>query len=968
MAGYQAVHNLEAQEVNKDQVTHSGQPPEKSEQWNLNVNYQPRSATTFIVPPRQPRNREWWRRIGLIGTLILAIGTGAILLSVALLIFLYKGADKARNRDPRSEFWDLIVFNEGATRLVTICSAVIRVSMGFQIGFAAAAMAAVILETSGSRFVDTAMLSIQRAASSSAGPGSMIPTAWQHFSSGRGSGLLHLVLLVSAFIIALVSTLTSTIILFDFGQDQISAPMVTSVTAVGFDTQQIFPFNGISYWKSRPLAHWRFAESRPTNIEIGLRTDNAIDTGDVYRAMLPFDNATDRTSLEFYEGPAVVVNQRTACFAPNFEKTSLNYQQGDGDVSSGLHLNASFSIQNQTDFLGNTSTSLKNIICRVHNDTADLASVKNDTKNPLSGWAYSFNSVLLVNSGSSLNGIGPTYDDKTGKPSKVVIPDNLQNLTFTRDGPWTMAYTSDGTEAFNATVCYISQNLPHRYNVTISGRAIDAEPESLYEWSDISTQGNGTSILKQLGVGISSVNTKDRDLLDLEVHSDAEPWADPNDEARVQTAYGLLWSTLVEYSLLGSWSFAGRIMTNSILSQFIWPTHPEHSAVVQNIIQETGDPAQAMQALVFRFYQMLYYDWLPNYKPTHQVTTINAKDVLIPEQWTGLIVVLAIIIAHFIVTAATMYLFAQRTTSSLLGNSWQAVSQMVSPETHDVIRAAGGEGMKDKEVAQLVKAAGRNDEAYVVSSGVDKGRTELRAPTVESATLGVPSATNTELQTTTASSNLLSTIATSTSSGDSTAEAATTTATTSSGETTSLQLSVAVTTTTEATTSEAAFEPIPTFNVVGKGAQVDGQYLLGYQSPGFFVGWQYSSTNYHMTFSIDSTTNRMIDVNGNILCIQYKGNGDPNLLSTCSSDMRSLPDYASVTCEQTRDRELHCSVPAKTCTFDIRTSRTTCTTLTGTFDNFYTYSGRQDGIFLAMAGAENPGANYQSVELGITPN
>ncbi|RGP70107.1 hypothetical protein FSPOR_4219 [Fusarium sporotrichioides] len=749
MAGYQAVHHLEAQAISQEQDSaNSGQvvsPLGKSGQWNLDVNYQPpiKSATTFIVPPRQPRIREWWRRIGLIGTLILAAGTGAILFSIALLIFLYKGADKARNRDPRSEFWDMIVFNEWATRLVTICSAVIRVSMGFQIGFAAAAMAAVILETSGSRFVDTAMLSIQRAASSSAGPGSMIPTAWQHFSSGRGSGLLYLVLLASAFIIALISTLTSTIILFDFGQDQISAPIATRLTAVGFDTQEIFPFNGISYWKSRPLAHWRFAESRPVKVETELRTDYAIDTGDIYRALLPFGKDTDRTSLEFYEGPAVVVNQRTACFGPKFESTVLKYQQGDSEVTSGLYLNASFTVENQTDFLGSASNTHKNIICRVHNDWntthhnvlpislcnngEDPVFIKNGTKNPLSGWDYSFNSVLLINSGSPLNGLEQTYDNKTGKPSKVEIPDNLQNLTFTRDGPWTIAHTTDGLEAFNATVCYISQNLPHRYNVTISGRAIDAEPEPLYEWSDIAAQENGISILQQLGVGTSSGSTKDRDILDLQVHSDPEPWADPSEEARVQQAYTLLWTTLVEYSLLGSWSFAGRIMTNSILSQFIWPTHPEHSAVVQNIMQETGDPAQAMQALVFRFYQMLYYDWLPNYKPTHQVTTINAKDVLIPEQWTGLVAVLVIIIIHFIVTAATMYLFAQRTTSSLLGNAWQAVSQMVSPETQDVIRATGGEGMKDKEVAQLVKAAGLDNEAYTVSSSADNGRTELRA-------------------------------------------------------------------------------------------------------------------------------------------------------------------------------------------------------------------------------------------------
>ncbi|KAF4503406.1 pyruvate decarboxylase [Fusarium agapanthi] len=241
-----------------------------------------------------------------------------------------------------------------------------------------------------------------------------------------------------------------------------------------------------------------------------------------------------------------------------------------------------------------------------------------------------------------------------------------------------------------------------------------------------------------------------------------------------------------------------------------------------------------------------------------------------------------------------------------------------------------------------------------------------------STTTTVESTTSTELQTTATgltkatSAHLSRTIATSASNDDS--SAATTAPTTSAAETTDLEVSIATTTTTEATTTEAAFEPIPTFDVVGKGAQVDGQYLLGYQSAGFFVGWQYPSTNYRLTFSIDPTTNSPIDVNGNILCIQYGTDGDASLLRTCSNNMLNQPDYASVTCEQTRDQELDCSVPAKTCTLEFDTLQITCTMLTGTFDNFYTYSGRQDGTFLAMAGATNPGANYQAVVLGITPN
>ncbi|KAK2669926.1 hypothetical protein RAB80_014063 [Fusarium oxysporum f. sp. vasinfectum] len=612
--------------------------------------------------------------------IILTVGTGVILFSVALLIVLWQGADKARSRHHRAEFWDKIVFDDWSTRLVTICSAAIRVSMGFQIGLAAAAMAAVILETTGSCFSDTAMLSIQRASSSSAGPTDLLPTAWRHCLAGRPLGFLYLVILALTFFVALVSTLTSTIFLFDFGQDQISSPVAKNIKAVGFDTSEIFPFNGISYWKSRPMAHWRFAESRPAEMETGLRTENAVDTGDIYRAMLPFDSPQDRATLEYYAGPAVVVNQRTACFVPTLDNVGLIYKLNDGSAAGGLYLNANIAVENQTDFIGTDPSNLGQITCRIHNgwlsidpfllpislcsSVANTVPIKNGTENPLSGWAYGFNSVLLVNSGSVLNGIAPVSNEKTQDLSPPEIPKALDNLTFRRDGPWTTAFTANGTDVFNATICYISQNLPHKYNVTMTGRAVPLRT-------------------RQLGVGISPDNTRGRGILDLQVHSGPDLWADPDD---------------------------GR----------------QHAAVFQNILRLTGDPAQAIQAVVFRFYQMLYYDWLPNFDPTHEVKTIHAQEVLIPQHWRGFVVVMAIIVAHFVVTALTMVLFAQRTESSLLGNAWRAVSQVVSPDTQDIIRAAGGEGMKDKDVEVLARSTGRDKEVISLSSGVDSGRTELR--------------------------------------------------------------------------------------------------------------------------------------------------------------------------------------------------------------------------------------------------
>ncbi|KAM0541717.1 hypothetical protein ACHAPJ_013122 [Fusarium lateritium] len=197
-------------------------------------------------------------------------------------------------------------------------------------------------------------------------------------------------------------------------------------------------------------------------------------------------------------------------------------------------------------------------------------------------------------------------------------------------------------------------------------------------------------------------------------------------EVSIQSAYLELWVTPIEYSTLGGWDLAGNIVYKDITTNVIWTTHPEHAAMFQRILHETGSPALALQAIMFRVYQMLYFDWLPVFESTHEVTTINAQNVVVPQQWAGFIVVISILTTHFILTTLTLVLFAKRTESSLLGNAWQAVSQLVSPETQDIIRAAGSEGMKDRQVEALARSAGRDKEAYALASGVDSGRIELR--------------------------------------------------------------------------------------------------------------------------------------------------------------------------------------------------------------------------------------------------
>jgi hypothetical protein len=80
-----------------------------------------------------------------------------------ILAFLWKGAQTARDRGEPAKLWKTAVFRDMVTKVITICSAAIRASIGLHISLVAAAVAALILETNDTRFRDIAAVSVQRA-------------------------------------------------------------------------------------------------------------------------------------------------------------------------------------------------------------------------------------------------------------------------------------------------------------------------------------------------------------------------------------------------------------------------------------------------------------------------------------------------------------------------------------------------------------------------------------------------------------------------------------------------------------------------------------------------------------------------------------------------------------------------------------------------------------------------------------
>jgi hypothetical protein len=139
-------------------------------------------------------------------------------------------------------------------------------------------------------------------------------------------------------------------------------------------------------------------------------------------------------------------------------------------------------------------------------------------------------------------------------------------------------------------------------------------------------------------------------------------------------------------------------------------------------LRETGDPALAIQALAMRFHCMIFYDSMAEFDLQEPVIT-NSVEMFIPVQWTGLAIVLSLVIVHLLFLCSTIILFIIKTRASDLGNAWQAVAQVVSTETREVIEEATE--MRDKQVEAWARSSGVSNRKYTVSILEFRNRTEI---------------------------------------------------------------------------------------------------------------------------------------------------------------------------------------------------------------------------------------------------
>ena len=256
-------------------------------------------------------------RIGPLRLLILALGTICICTAIGILTFLWANAMTAPNDLESGTTWRYIVFQGWATRVVTLCAAVIRMAMLSQAGLTSSMIASILLEDFEVQLWDVPLLSFVR--SINVGPLHVIPNRLPNLFRLSSPVICDFALLLSRAI-TLASQLSSTLLLSDFANTAIVGDANKSAIAFTYPDDIPFSLGDSNGWLTLPDAYPRFAKYHEPPREWKEDRD---DTGMTLRAFLPFRQTGERISIRDYRGPATVFDARVTCVRPTVTITSI---------------------------------------------------------------------------------------------------------------------------------------------------------------------------------------------------------------------------------------------------------------------------------------------------------------------------------------------------------------------------------------------------------------------------------------------------------------------------------------------------------------------------------------------------------------------------------------------------------------------------------------------------------------------
>ncbi|KAE8337845.1 hypothetical protein BDV24DRAFT_177201 [Aspergillus arachidicola] len=575
--------------------------------------------------PAEQKTRNAWERIGTLSILILLLGSGLI----------WRESMTAISGVPNI-FWTRIVHANWTSRLVTVCTAVIRAIVTLQASLITAMVSSIILEGIGTPLFYAPFYSIIRVV----------------------SGILAQPKRLSSLFISML----------------VIIEVLVTVASHSFINSN--NLTEAAWWRVPPASSWTFGELA----ESFSQGPNFHDTGHTYRAFIPFQDEAQRTSLRMVcVSPSFVDLRLNSTFPPrlfgqmtlgNESYPILQNMKTQGPINFTCAL--PFPSKNTTYGMSSLCYPLLALTSNIQLEDP-LVNINPDDRIPLySGYNNPLASPMLI-----------VLDILDGV---AMMARNLENITtpyrvttLHKDGPWSIIMNGSNTAAlrtFTVDMASSWQNWEPRlswdrksnsFDTDLNHRDFDMRINAIEnDFNEFDTYFHFTTTFLNL------LPTPQQALT-------------PPDFPRANQGIPLSEANTADTST------ADRSYTD----------------IFKDVLHDTNSPALALQALITRGTQAAYYENLMREDPIASALTAFSSTALIPARWDGFVAGVSIIAVHLIILALITVLFVVYTRNSMVGNSWQAVAQVVSEDMLPVLDQACMK--KDGEVK---KRWGKDQLAY----------------------------------------------------------------------------------------------------------------------------------------------------------------------------------------------------------------------------------------------------------------
>lgn len=678
------------------------------------------------------RSRTFLQKLSLSNVAIFISSLLGTCLAVIFLAFMWCESLKAADGQQPGRLWSIIHAQTWETRVVTVCSVVIRIAVAAQMSIFAAMVAAIMLETDGVVLGYLPRLSMLRSVNN--GP---LSHTWSSFNFLRFRsvvGYIYFLAIAVALLNSLALQFTSTILLSDFGPATIVVKNEAVDVAFGYNASgyksPVFNDSEVDIppwaetvrdsWSAPSTTYPRFAEYRKNAI---IEDNEFQDTGKTIRAFFPLGNSTHRQTLKEYAGPAAVYDLSTICMKPTIESVNITFISSPEHGSSVMP-GANRAVSGLITGLPHPAFTDPDLFpfefnCSVNGGFPNPATPRDKSwrvnlcwlpikaeaayanLSAYTGWGMSerlFEEYLLLNA---------TSDTKKWE----MIEESNGTWNEPSSGLWANYINGSSSRRLGLDVSYcITPGTVHQS--TIKASAFSDYTEPVIEWNSTDFVNRTRRVRMMLGALSPSVPISERGILELQQLPDnfTEVWED----VTIATTFeerssrstrkndsrgdnGGSWFTIkvwpeestetnldkdpYTYIDPGQDTYRSKSLFPG-LSQYT--VHPAHSVVFQDTLRDTQNPAKALQALLTIVLQNTYYDKLPHFTFSAPATWSTFESANIPVGWTGLVAISALLIIHYIMIAIAVILFT-KTRASLLGNFWQGVAQVASGEAREVI-------------------------------------------------------------------------------------------------------------------------------------------------------------------------------------------------------------------------------------------------------------------------------------------